>query len=574
MSSRSASSASSDAGSSSHAAPQAGERHIAIIGSGFGGLSAAVRLRAQGFRVTVFEKNERVGGHAYQLQKQGYTFDMGPSLITAPDIIESVFKAAGRSMEDYMDLAYLDPFYRIYFHDKTFVDYNGKPDHMKAQIAQFSQHDADNYDSFMEAAGKLYKAVITDGLGSTPFMELKTFAGFVPKALKLNALYPAYAFTKKYFRDFRTRFMFSFHPLFIGASPFSAPAIYLMIPYLERHGGVWFSKGGMYSFIQALERVFLELGGEIRTSSPIEEIVVRGGKAVGVRVAASDGERDENRDENRASEFIAADAVVSNADFAHTYTKLIDSKARKKWTDARVMKMDYSMGAFLMYIGTKKKYPELLHHTLILSERYRELVADIFDKKVLPEDFSMYLHVPTRTDPAMAPEGCESMYVLIPVANLASGVQWSDVKQRYADEVLRFLEEDFGMEALRENIEVCELFTPEDFRNNRNSHLGSAWGLQPKLTQTAYLRPHNRSEDIPNLYFVGTSTHPGAGVPGVLLTSETTEKIIMQDFHEHGLSLARTAAGAEGFHNGHSNGHSHSNGHGKQAHSEQSHEKV
>lgn len=490
-------------------------KKIAVIGSGFGGLAAAVRLQAQGFQVTVFEKNERVGGHAYQLKKKGYTFDMGPSLITAPDIIRSVFAAAGKRVEDYMELLPLDPFYRIYFHDKSFLDYNGTPDEMKAQLAKFNADDASNYDRFMADAKKLYDAVIVDGLGSTPFMDISTFLGFLPRALKLNALYPAYSFVKRYFKDFRTRFTFSFHPLFIGASPFTAPAMYLMIPYLERCGGVWFSKGGMYSFIQALENVFEDIGGEIRTSSPVEEIVVEGGRARGVRVAG---------------ELFEADAVVSNADFAHTTTKLINAKHRRKWTDGRVLRMDYSMSAFLMYIGTRKQYPELLHHTLILSERYRELVADIFDKKILPEDFSMYLHVPTRSDAGMAPEGCESMYVLIPVANLASGLQWESIKDEYASRVLQFLEEEFGMEGLRENIDVLELFTPEDFKRDRNSHLGSAWGLVPKLTQTAYLRPHNRSEDIANLYFVGTNTHPGAGVPGVLLTAETTEKVMLADF--------------------------------------------
>lgn len=490
-------------------------KKIAVIGSGFGGLSAAVRLQAQGFDVTIFEKNERVGGHAYQMKKKGYTFDMGPSLITAPDVIEKVFAAAGRRMSDYLDLTYLDPFYRIYFHDKTYIDYTGDSAKMRQEFAKFNKDDAANYDRFIEDSRKLYDAVITDGLGTTPFMDLRTYFGFVPKALKLNALFPAYTFVKRYFKDFRTRFTFSFHPLFIGASPFRAPAIYLMIPYLEKNGGVWFAKGGMYAFVEALEKVFLELGGTIKTNSPIEEIIVEHGRAVGVRTHG---------------EVFGADAVISNADFAHTQTKLLKPEHRKKWTDKKVLKLDYSMSAFLMYIGTKKKYPELLHHTLILSERYKELVKDIFDKKILPEDFSMYLHVPTRTDSDMAPEGCESMYVLIPVANLASGLKWEDIKQKYADKVLQFLEEDFGMKDLRANLDVLELFTPEDFKRDRNSHLGSAWGVEPSIQQTAYFRPHNRSEDVPNLYIVGTSTHPGAGVPGVLMTAETTHKLVCQDF--------------------------------------------
>jgi phytoene desaturase len=491
------------------------QKKVVIIGSGFGGLAAAVRLQAQGFEVTLFEKNERVGGHAYQIKKQGYTFDMGPSLITAPDVIQKVFAAAGRRMEDYMDLHSLDPFYRIYFHDKTYIDYSGDATKMKAEFAKFNVQDADNYDRFIEHARELYDAVITDGLGTTPFMDWKTYLGFVPRALKLNALFPAYMLVKRYFKDFRTRFTFSFHPLFIGASPFRAPAIYLMIPYLEKNGGVWFATGGMYSFVQALEKVFLEIGGTIHTSSPVEEIIVENGKATGVRAKG---------------QVFACDALVSNADFAHTYTKLLKPETRKKWTNRKVEKLDYSMSAFLMYIGTKKQYPELLHHTLILAERYKELVKDIFDHKILPDDFSMYLHVPTRTDPSMAPDGCESMYVLIPVANLASGLNWETIKQDYAERVLTFLENDFGMKDLRENIEVLELFTPEDFKRDRNSYLGSAWGVEPSLQQTAYFRPHNRSEDIPNMYLVGTSTHPGAGVPGVLMTAETTHKLLTHDF--------------------------------------------
>ncbi len=281
-------------------------KKIAIIGSGFGGLSAAVRLQAQGFDVTIFEKNERVGGHAYQL----------------------MFATAGKKLEDYMEMHYLDPFYRIYFHDKTFIDYTGDAERMKAEFAKFNKSDAANYDRFMADAKNLYDAVITDGLGTTPFMDLKTYFGFVPRALKLNALFPAYTFVKRYFKDFRTRFTFSFHPLFIGASPFRAPAIYLMIPYLEKNGGVWFSKGGMYAFVQALEKLFLELGGKIKTSSPVEEIIVNNGRATGIKAKG---------------EVYPVDAVVSNADFAHTQTKLIKPEHRKKWTDKKVEKLDYSM---------------------------------------------------------------------------------------------------------------------------------------------------------------------------------------------------------------------------------------
>jgi phytoene desaturase len=346
-------------------------------------------------------------------------------------------------------------------------------------------------------------------------MSWKTMFDFIPRAIKLNALLPAHSFVKKYFRHPNNRFTFSFHPLFIGGNPFRSPSVYLMIPYLEKAGGVWFTKGGMYSLVQAFEKLFTELGGTIKTNSEIKEIVVENGRTTGVIVNDT---------------FVEADAVVSNSDIAHTYKNMIKPEHRKKWTDAKVDRTATSMSAFLLYIGSKKQYPQLLHHTLILSERYKELIADIFDKKILPEDFSMYLHAPTRTDPGMAPKGSESMYVLIPVSNLAGNIDWNTMAQPYTERILNFLENDFGLKDLRKNIEVLEVFTPVDFKVNRNSYLGSPWGFEPKITQTAYFRPHNRSQDVSNLYFVGAGTHPGAGLPGVLLTAEATEKVVTEDF--------------------------------------------
>jgi len=488
-------------------------KNIAVIGSGFGGLAVAARLQARGMNVTLYEKNAAVGGHAYQLKKDGYTFDMGPSLITAPDIIDDVFKSAGRKMSDYLDLIYLDPFYRLYFHDGSVMDYTADADRMKAQMAKFNTRDADNYDRFIAYVRKLYDAVIVDKLGAMPF-NLSTMLQFLPKALKLRALQPAYSVVSRFFEDARNRFTFSFHPLFIGGSPFRSPSVYLMIPYLEKAGGVWFTKGGMYTLVKAFESLFLEQGGTVRTNAAVSQIVVRDGRAAGVMV---DGE------------FHEADAVVSNAHFAHTYLDLVKPQERRKWKDQKVKNMAYGMSTFLMYIGVRKQYPQLLHHTLILSERYRELVEDIFDRKILAEDFSMYLHVPSRTDPEMAPPGCESMYVLVPVPNLEGATDWKTQAQPYANKILDFLENDFGLEGLRENIDVLELFTPEDFSSERNNYLGSAWGVEPRLTQTATFRPGNRSEDVDGLYLVGANTHPGAGVPGVLLSAEATEQAMILD---------------------------------------------
>lgn len=487
-----------------------------IIGSGFGGLAMAVRLQARGYEVTILEKNAKPGGHAYQFEKDGYTFDMGPSLITAPFIIENIFRTANKELKDYIELLPLDPYYRIYFHDKTFIDYSGHTDEMKSQMAKFNADDASKYEEFIDFSEKVYNAVIVEGLGSSPFNKLSTMLKFVPSAMKIRAFDSSYKIAARYFQDFRHRFMFSFHPLFIGGNPFRVPAIYLMISYLEKVGGIWFTKGGMYSLVEAFVKLFKDIGGKVITNAPVSEIKIENGKTTGV--TAND-------------EFYPADLVVSNADLTHTYKDLIDESHRKKWKNSKFDRAKYSMGTFLLYLGVKKKYPQLLHHTLILSPRYKHLVEDIFDNKILPDDFSMYLHVPSRTDPGMAPEGSESIYVLIPTTNLQGNVNWKDMKRKYANKIINFLEAEFDLVDLRENIEVEVSYTPEDFLKNRNSAHGSPWGFEPTLTQSAWFRPHNRSEDISNLYFVGAGTHPGAGLPGVMLSAEATERLIVEDFN-------------------------------------------
>jgi len=491
-------------------------KRVAIIGSGFGGLALAVRLQSRGFEVSIYEKNEQTGGHAYPFRKQGYTFDMGPSLITATDILGRLFKAGGRDLYTDLDLVHLDPFYRIYFHDGSHMDYSGDTERMRDQIRSFNARDAKHFDRFLKASEKIYKVVIEEGEGSKPFMTLFSMLKFAPRAIAMKSMLSTYQFASLYFKDPRNRFVFSFHPLFIGGNPFRAPAIYEMIPYLEKTDGVLYSKGGMYSLVKALENMFIQNGGTVHTNTQVNEIIVKNGRACGVRSGRTEFD---------------ADLVVSNADFIHTYRDLLKPEHRKKWTDRRLSKVGYSMSAFMLYLGVKKQYPQLLHHTLILSHRYRALIRDIFDRHVLPDDFSMYLHVPTRTEPAMAPDGCESMYVLVPVTNLQGAVNWEQEKHRFADRILGFLQHDFGLEGLQEALEVKEIFTPDDFKKKQNAVYGAAWGVEPKLMQSAYFRPHNRSEDVKDLYLVGASTHPGAGLPGCLLTAETTESVITSE-HE------------------------------------------
>lgn len=487
---------------------------VGIIGSGLGALSLAVRLQGNGFDVTIFEKQKKVGGQAYQLKKQGFTFDMGPSLITAPDIIDEVFDSVGESRKDYLEYIPLDPYYRIYFHDKSYIDYNGDTNAMKAQLEKLNPDDAQAYDKFMKYSKRLYELVIEEGLGEKPFLSFKDFVTAGPDMVKTKAFLNSYDIVKSMFKHPNARFMFSFHSLFIGGSPFTSPALYLMIPYLEKIGGVWFTKGGMYSLVEAFLEVFVKKGGKVRTGEEVLQILTEGKKVTGIST------------KNGNYKF---DMVVSNAHFAHTYKDLLKDSGQQKWTEAKVIGKKYSMSCYLAYIGTKKQYPELLHHTLIVSERYKELVDDIFERKILADDFSMYLHVPTRTDPGMAPKGKESMYILIPTPNLSGDVDWSVMREKFTDRVLDFLEHDFGLKDFKKNIEVLETFVPSDFEKDRNNYLGSAWSLQPKLFQSANFRPHNRSEEFENLYLVGASTHPGAGVPGVLLTAKTTSKLIMQD---------------------------------------------
>ncbi|MEO7426433.1 MAG: phytoene desaturase family protein [Fibrobacteria bacterium] len=494
---------------------EGGERPRAVvIGGGFGGLAAAMRLQGRGCAVTLLEKQAAVGGRAGRLEARGYTFDTGPSLITAPAILEAAFASVGSRLGDFVDLQPLDPYYRVYFHEGSHIDYGGDPESMKRQMRAFSPADADRYDGFMEAIRPIYEEVLERGLGAQPFHDWRVMARFVPTVLKLKAWMPVTTFVNRYFRDFRHRFLFSFHPLYIGGDPFRSPAVYLMIPYLERKQGVWYTRGGMYSVVEAMEKAFRLAGGEVLTGMPATQIRVEAGKAVGVEAGDI---------------YFPADIVVSNADLAHTYRNLLAPAHRGLWTDAKVARLKHTMGCFLIYIGVRKTYPNLKHHTLILSERYRELLNDIFRRKILPGDFSLYLHAPCRSDASMAPPGCDSLMILAPVANLESGLDWDALKRPFADRILAFLEA-WGMPGLRAHIDFMRIRTPEDFRSEFNAVHGNAFGLQPNLLQTGWFRPHNRSEDVERLYFTGAGTHPGAGVPGVLLSAQAAEACILEDF--------------------------------------------
>ena len=487
---------------------------VIVVGSGFGGMAVAIRLQARGMNVTLIEKRAKVGGRAYQFEEKGYLFDMGPSIITAPSLLRDLFEKGKTKMEDYFELIALDPFYRIYYHDRSYIDYNANSQQMMQQMAQFNPQDAKRYPEFIQAIKPIYDAVITNQLGVQSFHTFWKMISLIPTFLKLEAYLPAHFFSKRFFKDYRHQFLFSFHALFIGGNPFRVPAIYLMIPYLEKQEGVHFTMGGMYTVVRALQSLFVSMGGTIRLNEEVVDIKTKHKQAYGVQTIHKSYD---------------ADIVVSNADAGFTYRRLIDKKERKKWTDIRLNKLEYGMSCFVLYLGVRKKYPLLMHHTLILAKRYKGLIDDIFNKKILAKDFSLYLHVPSRTDRSMAPEGCESIYVLVPVPNLKGKIDWKTERHSFTKKIIRFLEE-WGLDGLSEVIEVQKSFTPIEFLNELNTPYGSAFSIEPRFSQTAYFRPHNRSEDIHNLYFVGSGTHPGAGVPGVLLSAQATEACIVKDF--------------------------------------------
>jgi phytoene desaturase len=485
-----------------------------VIGGGFGGLATAIRLQAAGHAVTLVEARERLGGRAYQLKKDGFAFDMGPSLITAPHLLDDLWRAAGRSLEEDVTLLPLSPFYRIYFHDGRYFDYWGTPAEDEAEIAKFEPRDVQGYRSFLADTQRIYERAFAD-LADQPFLTLNGFLGVVPELMRYSAQRSVYTYVSRYFRNPQLRMVFSFHPLFIGGNPFRASAIYSIIPYLERLGGVHFSSGGTYSVVEAMERLFLSLGGEVRCGMPVDLILLKDRRATGVRL--EDGTA------------LQADVVIANSDVASTYFNLLPASTRPRQISKRLKKYHYSMSCFLLYLGINRKYEHLRHHTIIMPERYQKLIHNIFDGQGIPEDLALYLHTPSKTDPSMAPPGGDSLYVLAPVPNLAYGIDWEREAPAFRNKIIHFLEQEAGLEGLEASIVTEQAFTPLDFESELRSYLGAAFSIEPTLFQSAYFRPHNRSNDIEGLYFVGAGTHPGAGIPGVLLSANITSRLVIED---------------------------------------------
>lgn len=489
------------------------KKQIIVIGSGFGGLSAAIRLQAQGHDVQILEKRDMAGGRAYVYEQNGFHFDGGPTVITAPYMFDELFELAGKNRADYVEFVPCDPFYRIYDHNKNYFDYNGDTDFILDQIEKWNPADKQNYLNFVDGIKDIYHTGMD--LINTPFLKVSDMMKVVPDLLRLQSYKSVYKCVEQFIENDFLRQCFSFHPLLIGGNPFDSTSIYALIHYLEREHGVWYAMGGTGAVVAAMVKLFEELGGRITYNTEVAQIRVNGGKTDGVYLG--DGS------------FMAADAVVSNAEVAYTYLNMID-KEHRSWinSDMRYKNLTkYSMSLFVIYFGTKKRYLDtgLRHHNIILGKRYKELLHDIFNKKEKPDDFSLYLHMPTITDPSIAPEGHENFYVLSPVPHNGSGIDWSKAAKPYRDSIMQFLEDNY-LPDLQENIVAEHYIDPAHFEGTLNSYLGSAFSVQPVLTQSAWFRPHNRSQDIDNLYFVGAGTHPGAGLPGVLASGNIAAGLI------------------------------------------------
>lgn len=484
--------------------------HAVVIGAGFGGLAAAVRLGARGYRVTVLDKLDAPGGRAYVRQRDGFVFDSGPTVITAPHLFEELWQVAGRRMEDDVDLRPVTPFYRIRFDDGAVFDYTGDAAAMRREVAKLNPGDVEGYEQFVRASEDIFR-VGFERLAHVPFDSWMSMARIVPDMVRLGSFRSVYSMVSRYVKDDRLRQVLSFHPLLVGGNPFSTTSIYTLIAFLERKWGVHFPIGGTGALVKGLVGLIEGLGGKVRCGAEVEKIVVENRRATGVRL--------------RSGETVAADLVVSNADSAWTYRHLIDPEHRRRWTDRRVEKMRYSMSLFVWYFGTKRKYEDVAHHTILLGPRYKGLLDDIFENKVLAEDFSLYLHRPTATDRGFAPPGCETFYVLSPVPHLESGVDWAQMGEPYRKRIEAMLERTI-LPGLSSEIVASEILTPQGFHDDLLSFRGAAFGVEPVLHQSAYFRPHNKSEDIDNLYLVGAGTHPGAGVPGVLSSARVLDALI------------------------------------------------
>ncbi|NNK78539.1 MAG: phytoene desaturase [Litoreibacter sp.] len=485
-----------------------------VIGAGLGGLAAAMRLGAKGYRVEIVDRLDMPGGRGSSITEDGHRFDLGPTIVTVPQVFHELWAACGRDFDQDVDLRPLDPFYEIRFQDESSFKATGTTEGMRAEVARLSPSDLPGYEKFLQDSERRYEFGFED-LGRKPMHKLWDLIKVLPTFGMLRADRSVYAHAAKRVKDERLRMALSFHPLFIGGDPFHVTSMYILVSHLEKEYGVHYAMGGVAAIAKAMADVVESQGGTLTFGQEVAEVLVKDKRAAGVRLGSG--------------RIVPADIVVSNADAGHTYTHLL-KRERKRWTDHRLQRSRWSMGLFVWYFGTKgtrDMWSDLGHHTILNGPRYRGLVHDIFIKGKLSDDMSLYVHRPSVTDPSAAPEGDDTFYVLSPVPHLGvdNPVDWEVEREVYRQKVEKVLN-DRLMPGFADRITASRIFTPNEFRDRYLSPYGSGFSIEPRILQSAYFRPHNVSEELPGLYLVGAGTHPGAGLPGVISSAEVLGKLV------------------------------------------------
>ncbi|WP_409075996.1 phytoene desaturase (plasmid) [Pantoea sp. C3] len=489
-------------------------KKTAVIGAGFGGLALAIRLQAAGIPTLLLEQRDKPGGRAYVYQDHGFTFDAGPTVITDPSAIEELFTLSGKQMKEYVDLLPVAPFYRLCWENGNIFNYDNDQAQLEQQIAQFNPRDVEGYRQFLDYS----RAVFKEGylkLGTVPFLSFRDMIRAAPQLARLQAWRSVYSKVASYIEDEHLRQAFSFHSLLVGGNPFATSSIYTLIHALEREWGVWFPRGGTGALVNGMVKLFEDLGGEVALNAKVSRLETEGENVKAVHL--QDGRVFPTR------------AVASNADVVHTYNDLLSEHAGST-AQARSLKgKRMSNSLLVLYFGLNHHHDQLAHHTVCFGPRYRELIDEIFNHDGLAEDFSLYLHAPCVTDPSLAPAGCGSYYVLAPVPHLGTAnLDWSVEGPRLRDRIFDYLEQHY-MPGLRSQLVTHRMFTPFDFRDELNAYQGSAFSVEPILSQSAWFRPHNRDKHLHNLYLVGAGTHPGAGIPGVIGSAKATAGLMLED---------------------------------------------
>jgi len=480
-----------------------------VIGGGFGGMAASLRLRARGHSVVLIDRCNHLGGRAQVFVKDGFRHDAGPTVITAPFLFDELFALFGKRREDYIEFIPLKVWYQFYFPDGTSFNYGGTLEDTLREIERINPRDVQGYKDLLEQSRKIFEIGFAK-LADQPFHSFWTLLAQVPSLIRLGCYRTVWQLVCRHLQHDHLRRAFSIQPLLVGGNPFETTCIYSLIHFLERKWGVFFAKGGTGAIVNGLEKLMREEGIEILTGRTVERIEVRERRATGVFL------------DNGT--FIKADTLVSNADPLHLYRKLLPPAACSRLFQIKQKRMNASMGLFVLFFGTARTYPKVEHHTIWFGERYKELIHEIFHGSGLPKDFSLYLHRPTATDPGFAPAGCDSFYVLAPVPNLKAQIDWEQEGPKLRDRIVEALDQTI-LPGLHSSIRSDFFMTPQDFKHNYLSHLGSGFSVAPVFSQSAWFRFHNRSEVLDNLYLVGAGTHPGAGVPGVLCSAKVLDRI-------------------------------------------------